>query len=259
VKSLECHFCRQNGHVVGGCQFFLKEDINSRWMWVKTKSVCFSCLKFGHQARACRARKPCKKDGCEMSHHPTLHNFPPNEGDEAFMGLASDVQGHSTVLLKILPVTLKGPAGEVSTFALLDGGSTRSLIDSKTAKQLGLRGPQQAFHFNGVKGIHQYDPYSEKVSLTVSNPEGQSFALKDVQTITNLMLPSQSVPMPNLATWKNCAAVNIKGLRRAVPTILLGEDNADIIVSREVREGPPDAPILSRTKLGWVLHGPSST
>ena len=41
----------------------------------------------------------------------------------------------------------------------------------------------------------------------------------------------------------------------ARPTILIGQDNCHLIVARSVREGRPNMPVASQTKLGWTLHG----
>jgi hypothetical protein len=37
----------------------------------------------------------------------------------------------------------------------------------------------------------------------------------------------------------------------------IGQDNCDLIVAKEVIQVNPDAPAISKTKLGWVIHGPA--
>lgn len=39
------------------------------------------------------------------------------------------------------------------------------------------------------------------------------------------------------------------------PTLLIEQDNAHLIVSREVRENQDSLRIVSRTALGWIAHG----
>jgi len=39
--------------------------------------------------------------------------------------------------------------------------------------------------------------------------------------------------------------------------ILLGQDNCHLTIAREVVESGPNSPIVSNTKLGWVVHGNS--
>jgi len=36
--------------------------------------------------------------------------------------------------------------------------------------------------------------------------------------------------------------------------ILIGQDNYQLIIPRELIEGPPYAPVLSRSLLGWSVH-----
>jgi hypothetical protein len=38
--------------------------------------------------------------------------------------------------------------------------------------------------------------------------------------------------------------------------ILIGQDNIHLTVARKVYQGPQDAPIATKTHLGWILHGP---
>ncbi|XP_063371443.1 uncharacterized protein LOC134659686 isoform X3 [Cydia amplana] len=45
----------------------------------------------------------------------------------------------------------------------------------------------------------------------------------------------------------------------AVPTIVIGQDNWHLIVTRQIIDGPPNLPVASLTRLGWVLHGPDRT
>jgi hypothetical protein len=47
----------------------------------------------------------------------------------------------------------------------------------------------------------------------------------------------------------------VVGLSKVCPLLLIGQDNCDLIVSKEVIQVNPDAPAISKTKLGWVIHG----
>lgn len=40
------------------------------------------------------------------------------------------------------------------------------------------------------------------------------------------------------------------------PIIMIGPDNADLHVSREIIEPSEDLIIIPKTKLGWIVHGP---
>ena len=54
------------------------------------------------------------------------------------------VSSKSRVLLQVVPVTLYGPAGQLLTHALLDSGSTCSLVVEDIANALNLDGPSES-------------------------------------------------------------------------------------------------------------------
>ncbi|WP_337233142.1 hypothetical protein, partial [Vibrio cholerae] len=69
--------------------------------------------------------------------------------------------------LKIVPVRVSGPKGEVDTHALLDDGSTVTLIDADVAKKIGARGPLDPLLIEAI-GKNEVDATpSRRVSLTL--------------------------------------------------------------------------------------------
>ncbi|KAF6198380.1 hypothetical protein GE061_008128 [Apolygus lucorum] len=78
------------------------------------------------------------------------------------------------------------------------------------------------------------------------------------RTVANLSLPSQSVDVEALEREYN----HIKALRakplsylNGKPVILIGQDNWPLIVPHKVVYGPWEGPVVSSTKLGWIIHG----
>ena len=55
--------------------------------------------------------------------------------------------------------------------------------------------------------------------------------------------------------WNHLKRVNLEDLVVAKPRILIGMDNWDLLLTSDVIRGPKNGPAVSRTKLGWVLHG----
>ena len=62
------------------------------------------------------------------------------KGDANQYVKSSHSQRQSQVLLQVVPVTLHGPAKTARTYAMLDLGSTCSLIQNDIADELGLDG-----------------------------------------------------------------------------------------------------------------------
>ncbi|CAG7829267.1 unnamed protein product, partial [Allacma fusca] len=97
-----------------------------------------------------------------------------------------------------------------------------------------------------------------RVTLEISaKKDSEKFSLQRVRTVRKLNLPvCQTVNFKSLRSkWKYIPEIDYKSFTNGRPVILLGQDNSDLIVSREVIEGPKQGPIISRTKLGWVVHG----
>lgn len=143
------------------------------------------------------------------------------------------------MLLKIVPVVLRNQDRiQVSVFALLDEGSTVTLVDADTAAQIGASGPVHGLKIHGAKGMCTSDAHSRRVKLSIRGAgSGESYNIT-AHTVTALRLPEQRAPGGYVT-----------------PLILIGQDNAHLIVSRDVREDFSTKRIISRTALGWIAHG----
>ena len=123
---------------------------DERVEWAVKQRRCFSCLGLRHMAYQCRKAQKCGVSGWWRRHHPLLHQdsrLSANEAREAHEHVetvahaaTSHLQHAMRVFLMILPVVLEGPAGELSTYALLDDASTTTLLDGAIAAELGIAG-----------------------------------------------------------------------------------------------------------------------
>jgi hypothetical protein len=98
----------------------------------------------------------------------------------------------SVVNLMVVPVTVMGQKRNVKTFAMLDTGSTMTLLDGSLAEKVGIRGDQKSLQFKGISRSDQ-DVTSEVINIRLSASNGDEFQPTDVRTITKLPLPRQSV------------------------------------------------------------------
>jgi len=178
---------------------------------VSTKrwSKCASCRSFperAHEASAVHAPRvvavDCsgRTDGCRRLHHPLLHNqdgnsqTPPPET----VGHMSQKQNLKQILLKVIPVTVRGPKGEISTHALLDEGSTVTLVDSKLADQVGADGKEEPLNRRWMNDDGHQSCKSKRISLEIFGANGEIHKMVDVRTVTGLDLPAQSVKMEHV-------------------------------------------------------------
>lgn len=262
AEEERCLYCNEVTHKVPHCDKFKKLNVEDRWNWAREKKVCFKCINKMHRRLICKA-KPCGIDGCTRHHHSLLHvrkavttspaaNAAPTTDGTVLTVQTSPVQ-RSKVLLKICPVTVIGPGGEEDTFALLDEGSTATLIDAELARKINARGPASTLQIHGVNSTRQeQESHRVKIKLRSNNEHWEIAA----RTVEGLRLTTQSVP----AHLMDCAHLRDLPVEKltydsATPRLLIGADNWDLIITRELKTGRKDEPAASRTRLGWVVHG----
>ncbi|XP_045539877.1 uncharacterized protein LOC106715742 [Papilio machaon] len=257
--TIVCPSCEQQ-HSLTECPKYKELAVEQRWELVKEKKICFRCIRSKHRRIVCRA-KACGVNACRRPHHSSLHEEakpdPEKKSEEeAVLSVAPrSATGPRSVLLKICPVVISGPRGELKTHALLDEGATITLIDEGLAQLIGAEGPSEPLHLHGVN-MEQNEHSSRRVSLSIRGlKEERSFNLK-ARTIRNLRLHRQSITK-DLLKGEHLKDLDSEEISydEARPGILVGTDHWECIVSRELRVGRPDQPAASRTQLGWVVHG----
>ncbi|XP_073955685.1 uncharacterized protein [Choristoneura fumiferana] len=248
---LTCIYCGKTDHSIDNCSDYRILDVNKRWDWACEKKLCFACLKSRHRRDRCRSKKKCAT--CKRGHHSLLHRDDWHKGEDKKEGkpecsyTTANVwdQASKKVYLKVLPVTVEGPAGSMSTFALLDECFF-------VAEIVGVEGPVADLKLHGAVGDNLCTP-SHRVSLTLHTSEG-THKLDNVRTVDNLTLPTQSLDCIDLASLPHLTDIPIQTFR-GKPTMIIGQDYWYLIVSRQLREGRKNEPVASLTRLGWVLHG----
>ena len=258
-RSSKCAICGKQAHGPTECREFQSSTVSKRWKLVKQNRLCFRCLGRKHGAMECQSKIKCDMESCDRNHHPMLHDE--KEPFQPRNEIAGAVFSHSScsptqVLLRILPVTLHGPSGDYHTYALLDEGSTVTLLTQSVADAVGAKGIRDTLRLQWTSNMSQSNENSQRVDLAISGVDGVKYSLNNVRTVENLALPMQSVDGRKLRNrWPHLADYDVPSIQSAQPTILLGQDNCHLIIARTVVEGAPNAPVLSETKLGWILHG----
>ena len=264
-STQKCIYCSKE-HSVMQCSKLRDMSVDERVEWAAKQRRCFSCLGLRHMAYQCRKAQKCGVSGCWRRHHPLLHQdsrSSANEAGEAHEHVetvahaaTSHLQHATRVFLRIVPVVLEGPAGELSTYALLDDASTTTLVDGAIAAKLGIAGTPDPLTLSWTDASTQTDSSSQRIRLKLKgkNVTGPFFNV-NARTVKSLRLPTQSVSESLLSKCSHLREVDVPVFRDAKPTILIGQDNCHLIVARSVREGPPNMPVASQTKLGWTLHG----
>ncbi|XP_044756954.1 uncharacterized protein LOC123315355 [Coccinella septempunctata] len=234
----KCKYCKKDGHKVEKCNSFRKIEIDYRWNWARENKVCFTCLSSSHHTKFCK--KPERNSYLEER---VNHHIKRREKNE--------------VLLRIAPVELTGPKGKVLTYALFDEASTITMIDAKLADEIGATGPCEALKIKWTNSMTSEETDSKRVNMQIRGKnEETNYLLNNVRTVKNLCLPVQSVDMKSMSQkFRYLQNLKLSSLVNAQSRILIRQDNIDLIIAREVHEGGKNDPVLSKSKLGWVLHG----
>lgn len=174
-KVPSCHVTtcsNSNNHKTFDCPAYVSMDVDRRWELVTKEKLCFQCLEKRYQkgkrhpSWRCR-KKSCGFEGCKGHHHISLHktathslnanapefSAPTNQitgTEECYMNIQEDTE--AKVFFKIVPVNVYGPLGSRRTFALLDEGSTITLMNRDLADDIGLKGESRPI---SIKGIHK--------------------------------------------------------------------------------------------------------
>ncbi|KAJ0177385.1 hypothetical protein K1T71_007394 [Dendrolimus kikuchii] len=211
-NSYACPACKQNHRLIN-CRKFINADVNARWDIAKKNKICFQCLQSKHRRSSCRA-PPCGVEGCKLRHHRLLHHQRISDvttqvspsavsvtsepaGEvlaSAINSATSDRRNQRRAYLKVAPVAITGPRGSCHTYALLDEGSTVTIIDAQLAEQLGLKGPRDPMKMQGVNGEESSHDYSMRVTTKIrGSHETEEHTLRDARTIKNMSFFSQTV------------------------------------------------------------------
>ena len=254
MPAQKCPHC-SGTHYLSKCEEFRNLPIDGRWEAAKALRRCFKCLGYNHGRRNCSAYKKFPKS----KYHFLLTNgsaaakndegAAPGNGDSAIVTNTVEQNG---VLLQVLPIQILGPHGrQRAVHALLDAGSTVSMIDRQLAEEMGIRGPKQPLQVSGI-GQMKISKDVEAVSFRIRGEMGsRAFDIR-AYSVPELRLPvlrsalnTRQVPDKAITSFETTAVR---------PQMLIGADYWQLIVSRGLKT-VNDEISLSRTHLGWVAIG----
>ncbi|XP_063540079.1 uncharacterized protein LOC134749105 [Cydia strobilella] len=261
VSRSTCAVC-QNGHEhkVSACRKFLAATIAERWDLAKGARLCYRCLDAAHRKFKCKYIA-CGVNQCEAGHHKLLHGLnaaAPANGNSTPAAAVNNIRLPQTYL-KVMPVEVSGPLGTVQTLALLDEGAAMTLMLHETADKLAPRVKGETLEIEGIGGVVR-NPDSYTLRVAIRGFCSRHMEMMEVITIGDIGIGMQGVPRDVVDKCEHLTKIADElSYPTGIPTIVIGQDNWHLIISRQILEGPPELPIASLTRLGWVLHGPDRT
>ena len=247
-----CLCCKSKNHKLFSCNSFREKTIDERFQVVKKNKLCGNCLRSGHFANQCNSTSTCKT--CQGKHNTLLHR-----SAQAINHIGIRRPEETDTTLPTAQVAFKDRHGNVQYFrALLDQGSTASVMTRHCAHQLGLR--------------------CQKVTTNLQS-EGETVSAQSNSVVTAEMLPRFSksltgvfIVLPRVTCNLPLANVNIGGWKHINNLdmadssfhkpgridVLLGVD----VYSALLKPGLiklSDRICLQETDLGWIVSGATSS
>ena len=259
----DCVICQQT-HDIQSCDRFAALTVDERAALAGRYGLCFNCLARGHVSATCPSDVRCEAENCGKRHHSLLHNskrvFPRHDDDSREVTPTDDklvgtaAAGRSQVLLQVVPIKVHGPAGSYPTRALLDLGSQVTLVTDDLCDRLGISGPANDLLLTTVNGKERLR--SRRVTLSIQ-ANGELHEIRDAQTTPTINVTNHALDSYDEVNWPHLADVQLPSETRGPVEVLLGADMFELIVPREVVEGPAGTPCAVRTLLGWTVTGRS--
>ncbi|GBP87037.1 hypothetical protein EVAR_65512_1 [Eumeta japonica] len=205
---------------MSACATFKEATIEERWEYCKKRNACFSLMKDNFAIAV--PRSPAASIAAE---------------------------GHT---IKCCTTASDRPRANIDTYALLDEGSTITLIDAAVAEAVGAAGTPEPFHIEGVAGTAVDANASQRVTLEIRGRHHKKTHQITAHTMDRLNLFTQTVDRDEIVAHKHLRDIaNDLCYEHAHPTVLIGQDNWPLIITRAVRGGRKSEPAASYTELGW--------
>lgn len=160
----------------------------------------------------------------------------------------------------MFPVTLHNDEHENGVLALLNDGSSVTLIDEEIAQQLCLNGPQEDLYVTWTSNQTRVEQNSMRTSVQISGSDAKRYMINKLFTVESLSLPTQSLSAESIKKQfhhlSNVIAIPIISYGPSKPRILMGIDQSRLGATLKVLEGKSNEPIATKTRLGWIVCGP---
>ena len=282
VTEVELPLCalHQNSrHHTRECEKFKATSPKEREEIIKTKKLCWMCLKPRHGK--CSYRTTCET--CQGKHHTLAHDNVITYRNSKKETPQDTNQGHTDkakpnhhsypakqptkakASLPLVNVIVKGPKATKKTTALIDTGSDTTFMTKGLSKSLGFTGPEEIITLSGINNTIQ-----EKViilnDVKITPAKGKASRRKQYTMQNVLARDNNKFPKLNSNTdWskeknkyphlQDLPLQNTPGDAE----MIIGCDQGYLIRPFRVREDGQNNPIAIDTRLGWMVFSSNTT
>ncbi|XP_037042681.1 uncharacterized protein LOC119079015 [Bradysia coprophila] len=269
----KCPACSSNKCTkLENCKKFKDANRDERWTIVKKGQLCGRCFGL-HKYYRCQSSQRCSVDGCKLNHHTLLHKSQPTSEATSNDTKSKDTTDSNrktcnsqrskfsqrTDKFRIVPIMLYNKNKKIRDYAYLDEGSNMTTMEESLAEELELTGSANKLCVDWAFGKTHSVVDSRTVTAKISGyfDNAPRFNIANIRTVKHLHLPTQSITNSWLERYQHFKNVPITTYDDAKPRILIGLQYSKLITSMETIEGKDNEPIVCRTRLGWVVQGPT--
>ncbi|XP_063392468.1 uncharacterized protein LOC134677967 [Cydia fagiglandana] len=246
------HYLRAS--LEGAAAQFLGQSVNERAESVRRLKLCENCLRPGHQARVCRLG-PCMK--CSQKHNSVLHSDTASGSSEpSVVGATSHVfvpSGRGVLSTAVIHMYDKdNHRHEVRAF--IDNGSMSCFMTDSLLRKLQLKYTE---YQTSVTGLNKQvlTHVSRKCNATIESRTSQFKANMTFYVVPEVVALESNVPKLNIP--KHVIMADPEYFNPTNIDILLGSEIFWELLEHDQISLGTGYPILHKTKLGYVVGGPT--
>ncbi|KAA0703644.1 hypothetical protein E1301_Tti015510 [Triplophysa tibetana] len=264
----------------------MQKAVSDRIKFIRVESLCFGCLRSGHQSKSCNSRSVCNI--CNKLHPTCLHEErdkkeqrPPqakqNQSQERYRETPQSSQHEETtaatsnrVILgevnaqtaAVIPVWLSSltqPEKEVLVYALLDSLGDTTFFLSEVAEVLEADKEQVKLKLSTMTSRTTVVSSQRVNNLQVRGfYSGKNISLPPVYTREFIPANKSHIPTNEAAkAWSHLEHLQeeIAPLQDCEVGLLIGYNCSQALLPKEVVFGEDHQPYAQRTDLGWSIVG----
>ena len=241
-----CSFCL-GPHSLEHCEAFCQITESERREFIMRNGICFLCLFKGHIARDCSRR--ARTGGGSTA--------PRSDGPPVVASLANS--GGSG--LPVVPVKLRFRGGPATvTYAFLDSGSSASFCKRSILDQLCVKGNHTQLTLSTVGGLDVAINSTLVTDLELQDlDENVSIPLPPIYSLDSIPVSEEDIPRrEDVEQWQHLKEVSdeLREVRAGVG-LLIGVNVPTAMEPLDVVASQGGGPFAIKTRLGWVINGPT--
>ncbi|XP_045161949.2 uncharacterized protein LOC123526762 [Mercenaria mercenaria] len=255
---VQCVYCSAE-HSLNSCQDITKQPLKERYQFLRSKGLCFGCLKPGHQKSNCNRKMECHI--CKRP-HPSILHVEPTDNEKFYTKTAATSTGAGIrQVLPIVPVKIKSKSSSkvVETYAFLDTGSTSTFCSESLLSKLNVLGKGHKVTIQTITERQTRDCLAVTGLEILSLDENEVIDLPKIYSQTKLPVTiADRITKSELEKWPHLKNVELPTIDQSNCDVelLIGVDVPRALEPWDVIPSVDNSPFAVKTLFGWAVNGP---